>query len=63
MEGPVLGEQLNASQQEEIQGLLREYPEVVRDSPGRTTLAEDRDSLNLMSCHSVSRKHQGHFKG
>ena len=37
--GPVLGDQLNARQME-IQELLSEYPDVARDSPGRTTLAE-----------------------
>ena len=39
---PVLGEQLDVSQQGEIQQLLGEYPGVVKDSPGRTTLAEQR---------------------
>ena len=40
--GPVLGDQLNARRQGEIQELLSEYPDVARDSPGRTTLAEHR---------------------
>ena len=35
--GPVLGDQLNARQKREIQELLSEYPDVARDSPGRTT--------------------------
>ena len=46
-EEPVLGDQLNARQQREIQELLSEYPHVARDSPGRTTLTEHRIHTGL----------------
>ena len=45
--GPVLGDQLNARQKREIQELLSEYPDVARDSPGHTTLAEHRIQTGL----------------
>ena len=38
--GPVMGDQLDPTQKGELQQLLEGYPEVVRDRPGRTTLAE-----------------------
>ena len=39
---PTVGEQLSDDQQEQLQGLLQEFTDVMRNEPGRTTLAEHR---------------------
>ena len=37
---PVFGEQLTSEQQHELQGLLKEYADVMQNQPGRTDIAE-----------------------
>ena len=37
---PIIGEQLNQQQREELQEMLSEFEDVLRNEPGRTSLAE-----------------------
>ena len=56
--GPVLGDELNARDQREIQELMSEYPDVVRDSPGRTTGSSPPTVLvSTCVCESFSETH------